>query len=78
MKTIAWGSNSKLLIMHLREVKAHSFAYCIDNFSEKGEVEGLPVLRSDALTGEKPDSFVVVVFAVSNASLHLKTAVVIF
>ncbi|MFO0793848.1 MAG: TylF/MycF/NovP-related O-methyltransferase [Candidatus Brocadiaceae bacterium] len=68
-KLIAWG-NSKLLQMYLLKIKNKPFAYVIDNFTNKTEIAGIPILKSDALAVEKPDTFCVVIFAVSNASLQ--------
>lgn len=72
MKKIAWG-NSKLLQMYLNKVKDHPFAYCIDNFVDKTEVEGIPIFRSDVLSKEDINKILIVVFAVSNASLRAIT-----
>src|SRR3989344_867796 len=69
MKKIAWGA-SKLLKMHLERSGKAEFACCIDNFSTELEVCGIPIVRTESLKGEKPGSFHVVIFAVSNKSIQ--------
>lgn len=75
-KKIAWGT-SKLLKMYLVESEAKQpacpaggFDYCIDDFSKASDIYGLPIRKSEALSREKRGSFQIVIFAVSNQSLH--------
>ena len=69
MKKVAWGS-SKLLKMYLYENKSHPFIYCIDDYTNISQIEGLPVIKSKVLFEEGIDKFLIVVFAVSNESLR--------
>lgn len=68
-KKIAWGA-SKLLKMYLKRTGNNPFDYCIDNFSRDGSVCDMPVRKSDALSGEDPGSYTIVIFAVSSKALQ--------
>ena len=68
-KYIAWGA-SKLLHIHLLEAENSPFAYCIDSNPAKTMIHNLPVVRPAALAEEAPDSFHIVIFAVSNGALR--------
>lgn len=68
-KKIAWGT-SKLLKMYLDRTEDNPFSYCIDDFSRKDNIYGLPIKKSDSLLKEQKGSFLIVIFAVSNRSLQ--------
>lgn len=68
-KRIAWGA-SKLLEMYLNETKSHSFSYCIDSFSDKENILGLPIKKIESLSNEEKGGFEIVIFGVSNSSLQ--------
>ncbi len=68
-KKIAWGA-SKLLEMYLKNTENNPFDYCVDDFSNRDNVGGLQIKKSDSLLKENKDSFEIVIFAVSNKSLQ--------
>ena len=68
-KRIAWG-NSKLLKMYLSQVKQNPFDYCIDDFTKEIETSGMPIIKSGSIEKEKPNTFQIVIFAVSSRSLQ--------
>ncbi len=68
-KLIAWGA-SKLLQIYLKENAVNPFVYCIDDFVGADSIYQLPIKKSDSLKKEKPDTFQIVVFAVSSRSLQ--------
>lgn len=69
IKKIAWGT-SKLLEMYLARTQTNPFSYIIDDFSKKTTLLGIPIKKSESLFEEQPDSFQIVIFAVSNRSLQ--------
>jgi len=56
--------------MYLAKTGFNPFSYCIDDFSKESSIYGMPIKKSDSLSFEKKGSFRIVIFAVSNRSLH--------
>ena len=69
MKYIAWGA-SKLLELYVAEKKDHGVAVCIDSYSTRSNILGVPVVRPDDVNFDDLSGTVIVIFAASSGAVQ--------
>lgn len=69
MRYLAWGA-SKLLELYLEDNPGHEFAVCVDSYSTRADICGVPVVRPESIDFAKLDGKVIVVFAASSTAVQ--------
>jgi hypothetical protein len=69
VKYIAWGA-SKLLELYLENNLSHGVVSCIDSYSLRTNISGVPVIRPDDVDFGNLNGYVIVVFAASSVALQ--------
>jgi hypothetical protein len=69
MNYIAWGA-SKLLELYIAETPDHSVQFCVDSYSKKLNVLGVPIVRPEAVDFSSLNGSKVVIFAASSEAVQ--------